>query len=117
MTRATSSAEHGEFFGGLAGELHAEALAAHGVRVVPFEAGLADDDLGQAFLRLRDELLRLEAAFVARLQHDDRERARLVVDRIEALDAEFFAPRLRSAARSVPTAASTRSMGCEPLML
>ena len=38
-----------------------------------------------------DEFLRLEAAFVARLEHDDGERARLVVDRVDALDAELFA--------------------------
>ncbi len=84
--------QHGEFFGGFTGELHAEALASHGVLVVPFEAGLADDDLGEAFLGLGDELLHAHAAFVARLQHHDRERLRLVVDGVEALDGEFLAP-------------------------
>ncbi len=86
-------AEHREFLGGLARELHAEALSAHGVGVVPFEAGFADDDFRQSVLRLGDEFLRLESAVLAGFQHSDGKRTGLVVHGIEALDAELFAPR------------------------
>ena len=91
MTRATSSPSSASFSVDSPVSCTLKRCAAHGIGVVPLEAGFADDDFRQAVLRLLDEFLRLEPALIARFEHEDGESARLVVDRVDALDAELFA--------------------------